>query len=288
MAEPPLKLPALTLVVVTHNSARWLPGLFQSWRKAVPSLATEIVVADAGSTDNTRDLAAAQEPSAQILACGNIGYGAAINRAAAATSAPWLLLCNPDLSFPNNFAGTFLLPMMNAPPLGSACIAPGLVNEDATGQPSVGPFPSIRRLITDQFRSPLNRKFTLPQPTGFYDWATGACLLVRREHFKTVSGFDEKFFLYVEEVDLQRRLANIGLRTWFIQDVGLIHLAPNAASPRHSAQQYSTRGLLRYFAKHGTPIQLLAYRLLCLASFRLSVANAFASRRKILETPTGP
>jgi GT2 family glycosyltransferase len=281
--------PVIAVIVVTHNSEGWLPGFFRWWASvtAATPYAHEIVVADAGSTM----LPGAVPAGARMVACGNVGFGASINRAVTVTSAPWLLLCNPDVSFGEDFGPQFLKPVLTTPlsfPRNVGCIAPGLVNDDDSGQPSVGAFPRIRRLIADQFRSPMYRKFAHPAPTGLYDWATGACLLVRREHFQRVGGFDEKFFLYVEEVDLQRRLAAVGLRTWFVQDVGVIHHAPNAAAPRSTAGRYSARGMLRYFAKHGTFGQLFAYRLLAVASRRLSLREAFAPTGKILETPTGP
>ena len=89
-------------------------------------------------------------------------------------------------------------------------------------------------------------------------------------------------------MDLQKRLAGLGLRTWFVENVGVIHHAPNAAAPRSTAGRYSARGMLRYFAKHGSVGQLFAYRLLAFASRRLSIREAFAPKAKILETPTGP
>jgi N-acetylglucosaminyl-diphospho-decaprenol L-rhamnosyltransferase len=278
--------PLLAVIVVTHNSDKWLPGFFSSWEKGIEGtcIPHEVIVADAGSAVIPANLPA----GVRVLSCGNVGYGASINRAVGASSAPWILFCNPDLLFSDKFGMEFLKPILDAPPQNAGCIAPGLMNDDHTGQPSAGPFPTIRRMMTDQFRAPLYRKFTYFDPTGFYDWATGACLLVRRKHFNLVGGFDERYFLYVEEVDLQRRLASAGLRTWFVQDGTVIHLAPNAAAPRESARRYSARGMLRYFAKHGTAGQLLGYRLLALVSGRLSVGEAFASKRKILETATGP
>ncbi|MGN6366685.1 MAG: glycosyltransferase family 2 protein [Phycisphaerae bacterium] len=277
--------PVLAVIVVTHNSDKWLPDFFESWEKGIErtQIPHEVIVADADSAVLPANVPA----GAQVLACGNVGYGASINRAVAASSAPWLLLCNPDLYFHEDFARDFLKRTLEAPPKGAGCIAPALVNEDDTGQPSVGAFPTIRRLITDQFRAPMHRKFIYPHAPGFCDWATGACLLIQREHFERVGGFDEKFFLYVEEVDLQKRLAGVGLRT-FAQAESVMHMAPNAAAPRKSAARHSARGMLRYFAKHGSAGQLAGYRWLALLSGRLPWGEAFASKGKILETATGP
>ncbi|HUO10011.1 MAG TPA: glycosyltransferase family 2 protein [Phycisphaerae bacterium] len=280
--------PLFALIVVTHNSKQWLPGFFKTWSTGVPTLPAEIVVADSGSTDGTRRVAREISPSARILECGNIGYGAAANRGVAATSAPWILLCNPDLEFDKGFESDFLQPMMQKPPHGAGCIAPGLINEDETGQYSVGDFPTVWGILRDQFREPEKRKYVLRSKEEMFDWATGAILLICREHWNAVGGFDEKFFLYAEEVDFQRRLAHHGLRTRLVREVGVRHLSPAAGRATAQIKRYSARGMLRYFAKHGTLVQLLAYRLLALASLRLPPSEALAPKKTILDTPTGP
>jgi N-acetylglucosaminyl-diphospho-decaprenol L-rhamnosyltransferase len=283
--------PALSLIVVTHNSARWLPAFFQTWRAATSALSIELLLADSGSTDNTLQTAKEHEPSMCILECGNIGYGAAANRAVAIAKSPWHLVCNPDLLFPSNFATTFLFPAMKFPSKTAGCIAPTLLNPNGTTQPSIGRFPTLPDLLLDQFRPPLERKF-LPLDRireGPVDWAAGACVLCSREAWNAVGGFDERFFLYVEEVDFQRRLADSGFPSYYLPEAKVTHAAPNAAgAPRPLIQRYAARGLLRYFAKHGTFAQLPLYRLIALLSRRLPLREAFASAQKILNSPTGP
>ena len=284
---------ALSLIVVTHNSARWLPAFFQTWRAATVGFpfSIELLLADSGSSDNTIQIAKEHEPSIRIIECGNIGYGAAANHAVAIAKSPWHLLCNPDLLFPPDFVSTFLFPAMKFPSKNTGCIAPTLLNPDGTTQPSIGRFPTLRDLLFDQFRPPLQRKF-LPLDRireGRVDWAAGACVLCSREAWDAVGGFDERFFLYVEEVDLQRRLADSGFPSHYLPEAKVTHAAPNAAGePRPLIQRYAARGLLRYFAKHGTFGQLVLYRFIALFSRRLPVREAFAPTRKILNSPTGP
>jgi GT2 family glycosyltransferase len=296
-------MPAISLILVTHNSARWLTPFVNSWEAtlravppASPEITIEILLVDAGSTDDTLRLAEAMLPDATLLPLGNVGFGAAANAAARHAAAPHLLLCNPDLTFPPAFASTLLRPVLAQDPAhpwsAAACIAPQLLNPDGTVQPSVGRFPTVRSLIADQLRPRERRKYTFPQPAQPtpIQWATGACLLLRRDVFLQLGGFDEKFFLYVEEVDLQRRLHAAGLPAWFVPLPGaqITHHHPNAArTPRQEVLRWSARGTLRYFAKHN-PLSLPAYRLLALLTRRLPPREALASRRTILERPTGP
>ena len=293
---------ALTLVVVTHNSAAWMPEFFRTWWAAVAAAANlragdvEVVVADSGSTDDTLAVVGRiAGAEVRTVSCGDVGYGAAANRGAAMTTAPWLLVCNPDVTFPADFVRQLIDPLLAPPskesPLwhGAACIGPRLLNPDGSVQASVGAFPTIRAVVADQFRVRTRRKYTWPQPAtaGLVDWAAGACLLLRREKFMAVGGFDEQFFLYVEEVDLQRRLWAIHSQTWFAPEASVTHLWPNAArAPRAPVQKWAARGLLRYFAKHGTAAELWGYRVLALLAGRLAIGEALLSRRAIVARST--
>ena len=112
--------PSLAIALVTHDSGRWLKGFLESLRAVLagcPELGSvPIVVADAGSTDDTLDQLYATKPDVQVLRLGNIGYGAAANAALATITARWVLLCNPDLTFAPSFVGTFLRPWSRRPP----------------------------------------------------------------------------------------------------------------------------------------------------------------------------
>jgi GT2 family glycosyltransferase len=281
----------LALVVVTHNSASWLGRFVETWKLAAEKASgvdVPVVVADSGSQDDTLAVAWKLLPTASFLRLGHVGFGAAANAGIREATADWILLCNPDLSFPPEFAARLAAALAQATgPV--ACIAPRLLNPDGTTQPSVGPFPSFGRIVRDQFRPRPCRKYACPKPSaaGPVDWATGACLLLRREAVLAAGGFDEKYFLYVEEVDLQRRLRAAGRTVWFATDLCVIHHQPNARRlPQTEIQRYAARGLLRYFAKFGGG--LAGYRLMAFISGRLPAREVFASRRQILECPTGP
>jgi N-acetylglucosaminyl-diphospho-decaprenol L-rhamnosyltransferase len=282
-----------TLVVVTHNSAGWLPAFAASWNRMLGATAKEplpVVVADSGSADDSLTAAENLMTRVQTISCGNVGFGAAANRGIAVADTSWVLLCNPDLVFPVEFLWQFAqTTLLNEQGVG--CIAPRLTNGDASVQASAGAWPTLRGIVKDQFRPRELRKYIVPQPTEEtrIDWASGACLLLRKEAFDAVGGFDELFFLYVEEVDLLKRMANAGWETWFVPRLSVIHLHPNATrAPRQEIEQYAARGLLRYFAKHAGFFTLSAYRKMAYFSGRLPSAEAFARRSRILRKPAGP
>jgi GT2 family glycosyltransferase len=176
-----------------------------------------------------------------------------------------------------------------APGAKVGCVAPLLMNADGSEQASVGDFPTLGGLVRDRFRPRELRKYVIPQPKEArpVDWASGACLLVKREAFEAVGGFDEKYFLYVEELDFQRRLSERGYATWFVPEAKVMHHAPNAGrAARRDVQRWAARGMLRYFAKFGSSGQLLGYRVMAVTSGRLGVREGLARRGRILERGT--
>ena len=149
----------------------------------------------------------------------NIGFGAGNNRGAAIASGRWLLLLNSD-AFVRPGAIDELVRFAEARPAIGA-VGPRLLWPDGRLQRSCRRFPTVFRLATEYLylRKLAPRSRIL---NGFYcgefahdearrvDWLTGACLLVRRELFERLGGFDEAFFLYSEEVDLLYRAAPAG------------------------------------------------------------------------------
>ncbi len=302
----------LELIIVTHNSAQFLAGLAQSFTDILAEVEADadapgppaardisVIIADTGSTDDTPACAKAAFPAAVILPLPNIGYGAAANVAIARARAPWVLLCNADITFEPGFGrhmiGSILTGALPGPPEfaheKTAIVAPELRNPDGTLQPSIGIFPTLGSVVCDQFRPRPWRKYVSHPPTApaRINWATGACLLLRKAAFESVGGFDEKYFLYVEEVDLQKRLAMAGFHGIVLPDAKVTHHAPNAArAPRAAAQKWAARGMLRYFAAHGNAADRIGFGLLALASGRLSPGDALASCATILSRATGP
>ena len=290
----------LSVVVVTHNCGRFLGEFFGSWARTVEACAAlrggrpRVIVVDSGSTDDTVSRIRELMGEGEVMTLGNVGYGAAANAGMAAARSPWVLLCNADLSFAADFATRLVEGVWGAEKgelAGAAVIGPKLLEEDGTLQPSVGLFPTVGRLLRDQMRPRSQRKYVRhpPMKAGQVEWVSGACLLLRREAIKKVGGFDEKYFLYVEEVDLQYRLRQAGEQVWYLPEATVRHLQPNAKRPpRREMQRYAARGLLRFFAQHGTGGQLLSYRVLASLSGRIAWREAWRKRAEIIARATGP
>lgn len=208
----------ITAAVVSWNTRELLLRCLDSVAPAVRAGSMDVRVVDNGSSDGSAQAAREHAPWAEVLEAGeNLGFGRAVNLVAGSSESEWLLVCNADIA-PEPGAIDALLAAGGAARTG--CVAPRLILPDGTTQHSVHPFPTVPftfafslglqhlnprladRLCLEGFWNP-ERARTVP-------WAIGACLLVRRRAFDEVGGFDERQWMYAEDLDLAWRLRERG------------------------------------------------------------------------------
>jgi N-acetylglucosaminyl-diphospho-decaprenol L-rhamnosyltransferase len=220
-------------VVVTHNSKLDLPGLVQNaeLRKAFARL----VVVDSASTDST--VAIAQRGGLEVFARQiNHGFGAAANEGVRHTSAPFVCILNADIRFTTSDVATRLAAQFADEAVG--VVAPTLVLPDGREQDSARQVPLPTDLMIRRLRHANLGALTAAAP-GPVPWVAGAFLLIRRKAFTAVNGFDERFHLYFEDVDLCVRLRNSGWQVIFDPSVRVSH--HHRAASRGSLIRRSTR-----------------------------------------------
>jgi N-acetylglucosaminyl-diphospho-decaprenol L-rhamnosyltransferase len=111
------------------------------------------------------------------------------------------------------------------------------------------------------------------------DWLTGACVLVRRELFERLGGFDEAFFLYSEEVDLLYRAAQVGAETWFDPAAEVVHVWGGTAGRASAlALEEQARSHVRYLDKHASRAAAVRGRRVLLTGLRLRAPRSRAYR----------
>lgn len=215
--------PAVTVAVVSWNTRELLARCLESLAPAAASGRCEVWVVDNASSDGSAELVRARFPWAQLIASGvNLGFGRAVNLVAARTAAPWLLIANADVALR---PGTFdaLLGAGGADE-GAGAVAPRLVLPDGSTQHSAFSFPSVTQALVIASGAAvvpgLGERYLLPghfhpQRPQHVGWAVAALLLVRREAWEQVGGFDERQWMYAEDLDLGWRLARAGWRTLY-------------------------------------------------------------------------
>lgn len=219
--------------MVTYNSAAHLPGLVESLDGAMAGVDQwELVVADNDSSDGSADLVAALAPSATVVPMGrNAGYSAAINAATAHGRADYdTLVLNPDVRLGPGCVGQ----LQEALADGRAGIAvPRLVDEHDRTWPSLRRDPSVARawgeallggrLASVVGLSEMERAGRGYERTRPVEWATGAVLLVAAECREAVGPWDERYFLYSEEVDYFQRVRAAGYVPTYVPGARAFH-----------------------------------------------------------------
>ncbi|GJM21733.1 MAG: hypothetical protein DHS20C15_16480 [Planctomycetota bacterium] len=286
--------PWLTWIVVCHQSARDLGVLLPSLQSELAALAargcdSELIVVDNASTDGSAQVVTELAPGATLLRLDeNIGYGAAINRAAGLAKGRWLAFGNADLCVPQG--GLHELPRTLAAAADDvALIGPALFGSDGQPSLSAGRFPSLLSLLRGLRRPAHRRKYLRRREhrAGGVHWLTGACLFARADVFEAIKGFDEGFFLYYEDVDLAARLRSGGHRVVFEPSVKLIHVRPHhGRAPQPQIEALVRQSRLLYFRKHRPAFE--AALLSALMRMEPLVRSRSRSRPALLPTASEP
>ena len=221
--------PAVAAVVVNYNARDHLLRCVQSLR--ADGVAT-VVVVDNDSRDGSGEALAASDPDAHWLPTGsNLGYGAAANRGVAQTIEPYVLVLNPDVLVEPGAVKALASALERDQELGVA--GPYVEEPDGARYPSARRFPDLLTAAGHAFLgyvapgNRFSRAYKLadldPDRPGDVDWVSGSCFLARRTAYEAVGGFDERYFMYAEDVDLCWRLWRAGWRVGYDPAGRVVH-----------------------------------------------------------------
>jgi N-acetylglucosaminyl-diphospho-decaprenol L-rhamnosyltransferase len=257
----------VTLVIVTFNTGALARACIEGAAADLGAIEWDGVVVDNASSDGSVATLQGLARTRVIANARNVGFGAAVNQAVRGADAPLLWLLNPDCAVePGAFAA---LRETLTRHLDCAIAAPRLLNADGSVQASARGEPTAwtglfgrHSLLTRFFPSSAAARRNLPAQglvdsgveSAEVDWVMGAAMLIRRDAFDRVGGFDERYFLYWEDADLCRRLRQIGLATRYVPGAIVGH--PGGASAR-TEPAFATRvfheSAYRYYATHVVP-----------------------------------
>jgi len=176
------------------------------------------------------------------------GFGANHNAAFSRADAPWFCVLNPDIKVPINPFPALLASLNRC---GASLMAPSVVNSRGDPEDSVRHFPNIKQLASKLLgRQDGRYEFQPNQGITPVDWVAGMFMLFRAEDFKAIGGFDEKFFLYYEDVDICTRLWKAGRPVMACPQVQVVHDAQRASRKNWQFMKWHAAGMARYFWKH--------------------------------------
>lgn len=255
--------PEVGVVVVTHNSAAVVGDLLDSLDAALAGLRAQVVVVDNGSTDATRAVVQAR-PDCVLLREENVGYAAGLNRGVQtlSTAGPVLLL-NPDVRMRPGSVPALVAALARPR---TAVVVPRLLDDSGRlslslrREPTLGRALGLGRTGRPRLSETVVERAAYTSP-GVTDWATGAVMLLSRECYDALGGWDESYFLYSEETDYCLRARDLGWVTRFEPGAEAVHIGGQSGrSARTHVMQIVNRVRL-YRRRHG-PAASAVYLLL--------------------------
>lgn len=250
----------LSIVIPSWNTRELLRACLASLRRAAKPGACEVIVVDNASADGSADMVASDFPEVVLQRnAANEGFARGCNQGIRAARGEHVLLLNADTEVGED-ALVRMVAFLDANPEYGA-VAPRLVNPDGSTQRSCMRFPNLWTPLF--FATPLERWLPESRELVRYfmrDWdhederdidqPPAACLLLRKRVLDEVGPFDEELWLFYNDVDLSRRIADAGWRTRFLRDATVLHHVGASTSQfgRFLAEWHKNR--LAYFRKH--------------------------------------
>ena len=286
----------LDIVIVNHNSTEellvCLSSIEQSDRGGV-----SVVVVDNGSQDNV-DRIRQYYPWVRLVKdkC-NVGFARAANSGLSRGTADYAMIMNPDTVVSPRFFQIMYDFMVANRDIG--IVGPKVLDEDGALQGSARSFPTLptllfgrRSFLTMLFpRLSLSRK-SVPAFSSDgvspmdVEWVSGACMLVRRDAIDTVGPFDERFFVYWEDVDWCRRMRQAGWRVVYFPQASIMHSVGVSSDKRFLWSLLTFHvSFFRYYDKYSPFPSVMTAPLVCTAlAVRLAVSAGVTVMKKICIT----
>jgi N-acetylglucosaminyl-diphospho-decaprenol L-rhamnosyltransferase len=287
----------LFVVTVTYSPGPHLDRFLASLAHATERPVT-VIMADNGSTDGAPEEAVERYSNVKLLRTGaNVGYGSAINRAVAeyelASTTDYFVVANPDVQWGPHSIDLLLDAAARWPRAGS--LGPLIRDPDGSVYPSARHLPSIIRGGMHAVVGPVwpsnpwtavyrqEREDPSERTVG---WLSGSCLLMRSAAFSAIAGFDERYFMYMEDVDLGDRLGRAGWQNVYVPSAEVLHAKGHSTgrdpARNLAAHHESTYTFLadRYPKWWQAPLRW-AFRGALGARSRLVVRSSLKSRRAV-------
>ncbi len=250
----------VTIAVINYNTKDWLGACLKSVLKMAPLASHELYVIDNASTDGSVEFVKKEFPDVHIIEnAGNLGFSAAANQALRTSHAKYVLILNTDTEVDQE-AVDILVEFGDAhDDMGVA--GPLLLNTDGTVQLSGRRFPSFLDAMIHAFLgiiwpgNPYSVRYQMldwdRMSERTIDWVSGAAMFMRREAARDINFFDERFFMYVEDMDLCYRLWRKGWKVYFCPAAKVVHHIAKS-SEQSSARMIIEfqRSLYRFYAKN--------------------------------------
>lgn len=225
------------MVTVTYSPGEHLDRFLRTLRHATVR-PLRVILADNGSTDGAPETAAQEEDVELLRTGGNLGYGRAVNLGVAQVDpdAEWVMVANPDVQWGPGSIDELLEVAGRWPSAGA--VGPLIREPDGSVYPSARAVPTLTAGGFHALLGPIwpsnpwtasYRQDRMEPAERVAGWLSGSCLLLRRKAFDSIGGFDPRYFMYMEDVDLGDRLTRAGWQNVYAPSSEIVHAKGHAA-----------------------------------------------------------
>ena len=224
----------LSIIIVNYNVKEFLQNLLHSIEKASSKILKEIIVIDNASDDGSPELIREKFPSVLLIRNNvNVGFGKAVNQGLTIAKGKYILFSNPDCIVSEDTLDKMISFFENNPECGLAGCK--ILNSDGSLQLACrrsfpGPWTSFTKVtgLSNLFpKSKIFARYNLTyldeNQTYEVDAVSGSFMMIRKDVYEKVGGFDERFFMYGEDLDLCYRVQQAGYKVFYIHNTQVIH-----------------------------------------------------------------
>lgn len=293
-ASSVVTVPLISVVIVSYRCSALLRTCLDTVRAGIAPLDGEVIVVDNHSSDGTVEMVRQEYPWVTLIASeANLGFAAGNNLGLQRATGSYLAFLNPDTEASQGSLATLVRALEDDATVG--LVAPRLVNPDGSLQPSVRTLPTttaaalvLSKLHLLFSRTPAMRRYDQAgfdyQKTQDVQQPMGACLVTRRTVLDQVGWFDERFWMWFEEVDLCQRILAAGWKIRYVAEARVTHAMGVSSRQLHTVlrQRRYAMSFLAYFDKHhaGWRVSVLrgAAGIGLVASYGIQVARRLVRR----------
>jgi GT2 family glycosyltransferase len=263
---------SISICIVNYNTRELLLQCLKSIYASTEHVNLAIFVVDNNSVDGSSVAIEKTYPNVKLIKnTVNAGFGRANNQAMSLSRGKYVLLLNSDTIVKPEALEKLVAFMEDNPRVGMA--GPRMLNEDGSVQASISNFPNLWFVIIRMFRlralfpTRLLKNFAMKtklfgsmvnsylrvesQEPLRVENISGACMLIRREVIEQVGMFDEEYFMYVEDIDLCKRIIDAGWQISYLPSSEIIHLVGKSSGGTfRDLSPISYESLFYYFRKH--------------------------------------
>lgn len=282
----------LSIIIVNWNGGDMILRCLESIRKTRNSFAVHVIMIDNNSSDGSREAAQKAFPEFTIINSGsNLGFGRANNLARTMVTTPLVLFLNPDTELFENSLEASVQCLMDHPDVGAlGCkmrYPDGTIQEQGLQW-----FPTPLTILAEMTFAPLLRKTPLagmlprfdPLRSCYARKLYGGFVLARREVLDKAGWFDDRYFMYAEDVDLSRTVLDLGWKLYYTADAEIIHVAggTSAKAPSGFAILMKSESINKLIRKYQGGVAALCHRIVLLLAALLRMLALIPARLLLL------